>query len=192
MTAMALRMPKILHRFTRDRRGTSAVEFALVLPLMLTLYLACAEVSNGLSADQKVTMTAATLASVAGAIPPGQVTNYSTSDMTNILNAAAAIIAPFPATNMSARVSCLKLDKNGQATVAWSAATANGVARVVSSVVTVPTNLAKPSTSLLLGEAFYAYTPTVAYTITGTLNLSDKLFMRPRFTPAPQYNGTSC
>jgi hypothetical protein len=36
------------------------------------------------------------------------------------------------------------------------------------------------NTSLIWGEAGYAYRPTVGWTITGTLNLSDKFFLRPR------------
>ena len=37
----------------------------------------------------------------------------------------------------------------------------------------------------------YAYTPIIGYTITGTLNLTDQMFMSPRQTP-PVYNGVSC
>jgi hypothetical protein len=34
-------------RFGRDRRGVSAVEFALLAPIMITLYFGCVEVSDG-------------------------------------------------------------------------------------------------------------------------------------------------
>ena len=39
----------------RDQRGISVVEFALLLPLMVTLYLGVVEISQGISADRKVT-----------------------------------------------------------------------------------------------------------------------------------------
>jgi Flp pilus assembly protein TadG len=35
-------------------------------------------------------------------------------------------------------------------------------------------------TGLLLGEAQYSYTPSYGYVVTGTLTLSDKIYMRPR------------
>jgi hypothetical protein len=38
------------------------------------------------------------------------------------------------------------------------------------------------STSLVWGEASYAYRPTIGWTITGTLNLGDKFFLRPRLS----------
>ena len=50
-----------LWRLIGDERGVSAVEFALLLPLMLTLYLGAVEVSQGIRADRKVTLTARTI-----------------------------------------------------------------------------------------------------------------------------------
>ena len=48
-----------------------------------------------------------------------------------------------------------------------------------------------PNTQLIYSEVAYAYTPTVGYTITGTLTLSDMMYMSPRIT-APTYNGIAC
>ena len=79
-------------RFVRDRRGVSAVEFALVAPIMICLYFGCVEVSDAVAGDRKVSLTAAALA-----ILSAQVTTISTSDMTNILNASSCIIQPYDA-----------------------------------------------------------------------------------------------
>ena len=51
-----------LGRLAGDERGVSAVEFAMLLPLMLTLYLGAVEISQGIGADRKVTLTARTVA----------------------------------------------------------------------------------------------------------------------------------
>ena len=51
-------------RFARDRRGVSALEFALVAPMMITLYFGCVEVSDGVAVDRKVSLTSATLANL--------------------------------------------------------------------------------------------------------------------------------
>ena len=45
-----------------DQRGVSAVEFALLAPVMIGLYLGCAEISDGVGADRKVSLTSAALA----------------------------------------------------------------------------------------------------------------------------------
>ena len=58
MTAMTSSMPRAFRRFGRDRRGVSAVEFAFMAPVMIGLYLGCAEISDGVAADRKVSLTA--------------------------------------------------------------------------------------------------------------------------------------
>jgi Flp pilus assembly protein TadG len=180
-----------LSRFLRDRRGVSAVEFAIVAPMMIGLYLGCVEISDGVAADRKVNLTAATLANLAA-----EVTTISTAGMTNILNASSAIIAPFSASNLQMTLSCIKVDSTGVAKVQWSQ-TRNGTARSIGSVYSFPsgsTALAVNGSWLLLAEVSYAYTPAIGYTISGTLTLSDKMYMAPRISP-PSYgdaNPISC
>jgi Flp pilus assembly protein TadG len=176
-------MRKLFGRFSGDRRGVSAVEFALLAPLMITMYVGCAEVSDGVSADRKVSLTAAALANLSS-----QVTTISTTDMTNILDASSAIIAPYSTSHLTITLSCISIDANSRATVKWSV-TRGGTAR--SGSVTIPAALAVPSSQLLFGEATYQYTPTIGYTVTGTMNLSDHMYMSPRIT-APTYNNIGC
>ena len=102
-------------RFARDRRAVSAVEFALLAPLMITLYFGCVEVSEGIAADRKVSLTASAVANLTA-----QATTIDSNDMTNILNAASAIIAPYDSGKLKITVSCLNIDKNQKATVMWS------------------------------------------------------------------------
>ena len=54
-----------------------------------------------------------------------------------------------------------------------------GTARSAGSTVTIPSALAVPSSQLVFSEVSYPYTPTVGYTITGTLTLSDHMYMTP-------------
>jgi Flp pilus assembly protein TadG len=162
--------------FARDRRGVSAVEFAMLLPLMITLYLGSVEISQGVAIDRKVTLTTRTVADLAS-----QVSSINNSDMTNILNATAAVIQPYDSSRLTVVISAVNIDANGNATVAWSD-TLNGTKRSVGSSVTLPTALKVANTQLIWSEVQYAYTPTIGYVITGTLNLSDQIYMRPRLS----------
>lgn len=172
-----------ISRIARDRRGVSAVEFALVAPLMIGLYLGCVEISDGVSAGRKVSLTAGTLANLTT-----QVSTISSSEMSNILDASTAIISPYTAAKLKMTVSCLNIDANSKVTVKWSV-TRNGTAK--SGVQSIPSALAVPNSQLIFSEVSYAYTPIVGYTITGTLTLSDKMYMSPRLT-APTYGTTAC
>ena len=44
---------------------------------------------------------------------------------------------------------------------------------------------------LILAEVSYDYKPVVGYTITGTLNLADQMFMAPRNSVPDYNNGTT-
>src|SRR2546423_11767444 len=93
-------LSRCVGNFLADGRGLSAVEFALLLPLMLTLYLGTVEVANGVAADRKVAITARTVADLAS-----RMTTISNTDMTNILGASSAVIAPYSVANLKVTVS---------------------------------------------------------------------------------------
>jgi len=176
MRSSPLALSQRLVRLARDQRGVTAVEFAMLLPLMLTLYLGSVEISQGVAIDRKVTLTARTIADLAS-----QSTTLSTADMSNILGAASSVIAPYDASQLRVTVSQIKIDSNGNATISWSN-TQGGTAHGVGSGVTLPAALNTANTWLIWGEASYSYRPTIGYVVTGTLNLSDQIYMRPRLS----------
>lgn len=162
-------------RLVRDVRGVSAVEFALVLPLMVALYLGLSEVSQAVAIDRKLALTARALSDLSSQAP----STISNADMTNILNASTAVMAPYSTSPLAITVSAINIDANGKATIGWSD-TRGGTARAVGSSITLPSALATPNTQLILSEASYGYTPAVGYTITGTLTMNEKMYMMPR------------
>ena len=174
MIALARTMSRGVARFAKARSGLAAVEFAMLLPIMMTLYLGCVEITTAVATQRKVTLTARALADL-----PSQFTAVTNADMTNILSAAADILAPYTAAQLKSVVSELAIDANGQATVVWSD-TLNGTARSVGQVVNIPASLAVPNSYLVLAEVQYSYNPTYGYVMTGTITLKDQSFMRPR------------
>jgi Flp pilus assembly protein TadG len=174
MSACARRLTGSLARFADEHRGVAAVEFALLVPVLTTLYLGSVEVTTAVAIERKVSLTAHALADLAS-----QYTSISSSDMSNILNASTDIIAPYAAANLQVVVSELYINAQGQASVVWSD-TLNGTALTVGQSVTIPSSLAVPNTYLILGQASYSYNPTYGYVMTGTMTLSDQIFMSPR------------
>jgi len=176
--------------FAASQQGTSAIEFALLLPLMLTMYFGSIEVTDAISANRQDTLVASTVADITS-----QYANpLASSDVTNILAAASTVIAPFPASSVKVTLSSVVIDANLNATVDWSAATSNGSPRTAGSSVTnlIPSALRVAGTSVIWGEATYAYKPVIGWVVTGTLNMYNQIFMRPRQTACVQYNGTLC
>ncbi len=165
-----------LNRFAFNQSGVSAIEFALLLPLMLTLYLGGVEITQAVSADRKVVLIAHTVADLTA-----RSSTVSSADMTNILNASSAVAAPYSVANLKVTVSSVTIDATGKATIAWSE-TLNGTKRSGDVSSLIPAALLVPSTSLIWGEAQYGYKPAIGYVITGTLSLADQTYLRPRLS----------
>jgi Flp pilus assembly protein TadG len=164
-------------RFCRDQRGAAqAVEFAMVLPLLITFYLGGVEVSQGVAVDRKVTLAARSVADLVA-----QATSVNTTELNDIMNATVAVVAPWPSDKLKVIVSQVKIDAQGNATVDWSTAK-NTTARPQNQTVTVPTALKIPNTWLIWGEVQYDYKPVIGYVVTGTLALKDQIYMRPRLS----------
>jgi Flp pilus assembly protein TadG len=155
--------------------GIAAVEFAIILPLMLLLYLGSFEIAEAVALKRQVALTASTVANI--------VTQYATisktTEMPDILDASSAVLTPYPVSNAVVTVSLISIDGNGNATVAWSQAL-NGGGRKVGQTVTLPVGLDVPNTSVVLGETTYAYAPLMDFIHIGTLDLYSSVYMSPR------------
>jgi Flp pilus assembly protein TadG len=181
-------MVRLGARMAADGRAAVAVEFAAVLPFMLLLYVGGVDVASGVSADRRVTQTSRTIADLAS-----RQTSLATADVTTILGAASAVMAPFNQANAQLIVSEVCVDANKNAYIQWSQATSNTTAHNYRDAVpTLPNSLATPNTWLIWGEATYLYTPTIGYYMigtNGTLTLHDNIFMSPRMSQYVQLNG---
>ena len=169
-------------RFAGDCRGASAIEFALLLPLMLTVYIGGSELAYGLSAQFKATLAARTVADLAS-----QYISIDNPTMTGILGAASKVVAPFPTSKLVVIVSEVTTDANGKGTITWSAAL-NATPHPVGTAVMLPAQLQNPNVAMILGEVTYPYTPPVSYEITGTFNIYQNAYFFPRRISCVTYN----
>ncbi len=167
---------RLLRRLAGDGAGIAAVEFALILPVMLTLYFGAVEFGDVLTIDRKVTHVTSSLADLVT-----QSRTISDTDMANILDATAAIVTPYDDSLLRITVSGVSIDKDGKATVAWSDAR-NATPFAVNSVVTVPQALDIPNTFLVTAQVHYLYTPLIGYMVTGPWDLKDRFYLQPRLS----------
>jgi Flp pilus assembly protein TadG len=167
-------------RWRDDHRGVAAVEFAIVLPFMLTLYIGGVELGDGMAIQLKVTDTAHIVAD----LTTQQTASTTAATVRSILGASSATIAPYSASNLIVTVSEVSTDASGAATVTWSQSL-NGTPRPKTQAIALPSSLAvQPNISLILGEVSYPYTPNLGYTITGTVMIADSYFLFPRNSTA--------
>jgi Flp pilus assembly protein TadG len=171
-------------RWRRDRRGASAVEFALVVPFLLAIYIAGLETAQGVAIFRKVTDTTVELSNVTA-----QYTTMSATDVSNVMNASAQIMAPYSTTGLAIVLSEISTDVNGAATVTWSQGYNGATPLVVGSSVTLPSGMGAASSSYIFVRTTYAYTPMIAYGIASSIPIGDQIYMRPRQSSSIPYTG---
>jgi Flp pilus assembly protein TadG len=167
-----------LHRrFAASTRGIAAVEFGLVLPFLVFLFLASVDAGRALAVYMKVRAATYTLDAIAN-----QYTTVQSSDLTTIAGAASLVLAPYATTPAVLTVSQISVNSATSATVSWSYSL-NGTALTQGSTVTLPPALATCSTYpcfLVYSQVSYTYSPLFGYFTPSTLNLSDTLYVTPR------------
>lgn len=172
--------------FLKNARGSIAVEFAFVAPVMLGLFFGLAELASAEGARGDVV----NLASV-GADLVAQEKSATTSDMTNVFNALAAMMYPYDTSNVQITISSI-IDNNTTTTgkVAWSC-TKNGSALSVGGTYTFPTAAQGVITkggggSVIMAVVSYSYSLPVTVSIPGILNLSGPYTMSNTFYSKPR------
>jgi Flp pilus assembly protein TadG len=182
-----------LKRFQVDEKGISAVEFAFVLPVLLSVFIGVTEVGQAISISRKVTITSRTITDLVT-----QNTSLTQSELNTLLEASAETIAPYASSNLSITVSEIYTNSSGQSIVCWSgsypyatnALTPGTTFQLPTNLLTAGSNGSYTPTYLLYGLVSYTYTPTFGYNIIGTLPLADHIYLSPRDSTYITYSGT--
>lgn len=175
-----------IRRFHRNNSGIAALEFALVLPVMLVLYLGGIEVTDGLVLKRKVSHTASAIADLVAQ----DTAIASTAEMQDIFNAGTAILSPYTTSKLKVSVVAITMDASKKATVSWSQAFNGGSCAAKGSSVSVPADLQSANGFLIRVTTDYAYTPDFGYVLTGTIPLTERFYQAPRSGKA--ITGPSC
>lgn len=161
-------------RLADDARGVALIEFALVLPFLILLFIGSYQFSDAIAVNRKVTRATRTVADLTA-----QYTSVNDADLTTILNATAQVMAPYPLTPAKLTVSQIKMDAAGKATVDWSAGK-NTDGLTPGAAFALPATIRQANTYLIVASTDYTYTPTIATRMIGTIPLSERMIMSPR------------
>jgi Flp pilus assembly protein TadG len=140
-----------LARCTRDRRGIAAVEFAIVVPVILILYVGAADVTRAVQMGRRLDLLSRTLSDLVS--QQSTTTPVTASTVGLIFGAATAVMAPFPTSSVTLTVSAvdIKAKSDGtccQALVRWSF-TQNGTLRACTTPLTQVGNGAPASATTI-------------------------------------------
>lgn len=165
----------MFQRFHKADDGIAAVEFALVVPIMIALFFASVEVSNILIVDRKVTTATAAIADLVA-----QDVEVTDSEMVDIFNVGAALLQPFDSASFSVTVSSV-VDDGGTTRVDWSEDFQGGAAS--GTATSLPPGVLTTGDSVILVEVTYTHNTVVGYFLADSVELTDRFYARPRRTP---------
>ncbi|MBS0296574.1 MAG: pilus assembly protein [Proteobacteria bacterium] len=165
---------KFLRRLRRDHRGVSAIEFAMLAPVLIAFYLGLAEMSQGLMAQRRVEHTASAICDLTA-----QARSLKTADLTDTFLVGKLILSPFQTTTLSQRLSSVTVSSTGVAKVDWSQGS-NMSARGVGSTVSLPANVVTNGQSVIMSEVSYVYTSPVNYILKSPITFTQTYYLRPR------------
>ena len=165
----------MLRTFRRHEGGLAALEFALVAPIMILLYMGMAELTMAMMAERQ----AAHSASVVGDLV-AQSINMDAAQLGDIFNVGAAIMKPFPASSLAFRVSSIKADGSGVPKVVWSQG--HGLAALTAGATAAgfPPNLLAPGDSVIEADVAYTYTSPIMQVLPTPITYNDSFYLKPR------------
>ncbi|MFO1173509.1 MAG: TadE/TadG family type IV pilus assembly protein [Hyphomicrobiaceae bacterium] len=167
----------LLGRLGHDRRGFAAVEFAMVVPIMIALFLGAVEFSMALSYDRRVTSVSSATADLVA-----QEEEVNDAYLDDVMEIAKSLMPPdADLASLDIKLVSVVADADSNVTVAWSYNRAGGEPYAKDSAYNeLPDDLVQPLTSIIVSEVSYTYNPPVGHYITGNINLSERFFLRPR------------
>ncbi len=157
-----------------NEKGVSAVEFALIAPLMMLIYFGSIELSLLMRADRRVTSTASSLGDLTA-----RLTTASDADMQELYAAAAVLMQPHPADTARLRITSVVDTGDGETRVDWSDGF-NITPYSENALITVPAGLVPTPGSVIVAEVEFEYESPVGLVLSTTQTLKDVFYLRPR------------
>jgi Flp pilus assembly protein TadG len=170
-------MKRLLRKFRRDRKGVSAVEFALIAPLLIASYFGLAEMCGAMLAERKASLIASEIGDLVA-----QGTSMNTAGINDIFAVANTVMSPMPTTTLNMRISCITADSTDKIfTVAWTKTSGNWTTAVAQGqTVTLPAGLLAANASIIRSEVQYTYSSPVSDFIKTPLTFNETFYLVPR------------
>lgn len=164
-----------LSAFGRDRRGVSAVEFAMIAPVIILFYFGMAEFCQGFMAQKRMGHSASMVADlVAQAQAP-----MTEAQLDDVIGIGELIMKPFSADSLALQVTSLTQNASGDVIVDWTYGD-HPDAPSPGDVVEIPDNLIVNGESLIMSQADYAYDSSVGAYLPALTHFTQTHYLRPR------------
>lgn len=173
-----------------DRRGVAAIEFAFIVPILLSLYILTMEMSQAIETNKKVSRLGSMTADLVTQMP-----TVTVSDVDGIMAIGDAILQPYGRSKPKIVITAISITNN-ETKVVWSRKLDNGTPSVdlaKDTLVTIPSPLRIPGTFLIRVESALSYKSVIKWggpssvipglsAIANGIGMSETYYLRPRMS----------
>lgn len=176
----------------RDRKGVAALEFALIVPLLLALYLVTMEVAQAIEVSKKVGRIGSMTADLVTQMP-----EMNKSEIEGIMRIGEATLQPYNRSKPSIVITALQVtdDTTPKVEVVWSRKLVNGdfsTGLAKGTLVTdLPPALKIKDTFIVRAESSLAYRPVITWAASSKdtlglaaafdgISMKETYYLRPR------------
>ncbi|NRP72258.1 hypothetical protein ILFOPFJJ_03155 [Ensifer psoraleae] len=179
--SFARRVSASLSALIRDRRGVGGVEFAIVAPLLIMLYIGSFEISLGFTVARKVARASSAVSDMVS-----QQTDVNKTLLDNMKNVALSIMAPYNSTGYTLKITGIQVTGTTSGKVVWSRDQNGATPYAVDSIATVPAELDAVNafvvrTELVVPHDLLLFAPGLENSTLKTIDLSKTSYYRQRF-----------
>ncbi|UVK38958.1 pilus assembly protein [Mesorhizobium sp. AR10] len=178
-------------RFCTDRRGIAAVEFALIVPLLLIMYFVTMEASQAIETSKKVSRIGSMVADLVT-----QQQSIVTADLDAIMKIGTSTLQPYNRSTPDIIITAIQVtdETTPKVKVVWSRKLYNGTPSADAakdSITTVPTALKTKGAFLIRVESSLGYKPIITWsadsakrlgliTRFNNISMGETYYLRPR------------
>lgn len=161
--------------FLRECKAVAAVEFALIAPVLLLLYMAGTEIAMAYTIKRKVERTANTVNDLIT-----QVSDVDKAEIDAVFAISSAILTPYDSSTLDITVTAIRVDSAGKAIVEWSRSR-GGTANTPGADFKLPADFSDlRSQSLLVASTTYGYLPLGGYGVLEPFEMGGTSYLTPR------------
>jgi Flp pilus assembly protein TadG len=166
------------------REGLAAVEFAMLLPVLILGYIGLADAAEAMMAQRRADHIANTIADLTS-----QSTAVSAANLNDYFSIGALVMAPFPTNTLGQRITCITANSSGVPQVAWSVGSGSLTGLTPGSTVTVPDSLLSAGQTIIEADVSYTYKNQIAWVLPTSLTFNQTAYLRPRQSSTVAYTG---
>lgn len=170
----------------RNEDGLAAIEFAILAPLLISMYFGLAEIASAVAMDRSVSHATNVIGDLAS-----QTSNVDKTDLEDVLSATLRVMNVENVSGATVQLDSWARDSDGKNTLIGSAVMNSGSAALPSfDPAEVDDSMMNENSGILVARIAYNYSPLKLMYLKQDITMSDTFILKPRRSSEVTFGST--